>query len=246
MDHKPLNKGKSPYWVQMSDEQYEALTDNALAGAVSFIEDNFLPQIPALSERLKNAQVLRLARTALQDAIMAQAQASFSDPYADDREMAQEAKATLAALRRMAKLLDKIPERSAQRYLRSSGYQMGVFSSHFHSSLDDAIERFKHWSISKRGRPSNVGHILSAKCVAKALEIFLDRKFKRDVSMAEGIKKSATDRSDQRLVSLDARFVEHVLKLIDPSTTRSNVKSALQGSFQMENRLKNRDQNTPN
>lgn len=239
-----LDNKKSPNWVEMSDAQFEALTDTVVAGAINFVRDNFLPEVPALSERLENSQVMGRARTALKDGIMMQAQAAHSHPYADDRELAKEAKTTLTALRKVAKQLDNIPQRSVHRLLRSAEHQQGIFSAHFHDSLDHAIERFQRWSTLPRGRPSHIGHIVSAEYVVKALEILLERGFKRDLSMADGIKKSPKDRSDQRFISRDARFAETVLRLIDPSITRSNVKSALQGFFQMENALKNRSQNT--
>jgi hypothetical protein len=227
----------------MSDEQYQALTDTVMAEAVSFVKSNFRSEILALDERLEDQDILNLARTALHDSIAMQAQMAFSNLYANDREMRGEAKKTLIALRKVTKLLDEIPERSAHRFLRSSKFQLGIFSDHFRSSLDYAIERFEHWSKGQRGRPSQLGYILSAEYATKALEVFLGRKFKRDLLMADGIKKSSEDRSDQNLVSLDARFVETMLKLIDPSITPKNVKSALQGFFKMENALKNRAQN---
>lgn len=245
MNENSLSKEKTPNWRQMEDEEYAALTDTVFAGAISFVRTEFLPQVPGLSERLENSQVLELASTALHDGTLIQAQAAFSELYADDREMAKEAKITLAALRKIAKQLDKIPQRSAHRFLRNSRYREGIFSQHFHGSLDEAIERFQHWSLGRRGRPSNVGQIVSAGYVVKALEILLDRPFKRDLSVAAGKRKSPKDRSDWSFVSLDARFAETVLRLIDPSTTRSNVKSALQGAFQMENAPKNNDQNDP-
>ncbi|MBY5524447.1 hypothetical protein [Rhizobium leguminosarum] len=99
---------------------------------------------------------------------------------------------------------------------------INIFSKSILLSMDDAISDFEGRAKAPPGPKERVSIAFSVESAAKAFETAAGREFKRNFRIHGSLKSSQSD-----FVTIDAKFVEAVLKAVAPGITKSGVKTAL-------------------
>jgi|GEM_PF-6670837 len=205
-------------WHKVEIDEIIQIQTDIVGEAVSFLTLRYAPTDAELADRLLDKNVLGKAHEILENLVYAYSNVRQFDVRDDDRTMAAEARDTAETLKKVADLVRSVPRRQINRYLRNRELPTFLFTPHFYDVFDSAIESFEGWSRSATGRRGRRDVDLAVEYAVEALEILLDRPFKRDLQTAG---------KQREFVNLDAAFVQQILATLDPGITRANVKSAL-------------------
>ncbi|TAX99819.1 hypothetical protein ELH75_01290 [Rhizobium leguminosarum] len=123
-------------------------------------------------------------------------------------------------------LIDSIGQYEIEMYSlvakRRRRPNINIFSKSILLSMDDAISDFKRRARTRPGPKERFDLEIPVLCAIDAFEAAAGREFKRNFRIQGSMKSQQSD-----FVTIDAIFVETVLKAFAPGLTKSNVKTAL-------------------
>jgi len=202
-------------WEAEASENFEAKVESVSATAVKYLVDNkvvasaeVLPQF--FYKHIKSCIVNFVAYHYAGDGSARRAEYS-------------------AAARKIAAAkakIDSIGAHEVETYVlgakRRGRPDINIFSKSILLSMDDAISDFKRRANARPGPRERVDIGSSVECAVEAFEAAAGREFKRNFRIHGSLKSPQSD-----FVTIDAKFVETVLKAVSPGVSKSSVKTAL-------------------
>lgn len=129
-------------------------------------------------------------------------------------------------LRAVKDLIDSIGAHEVSLYTRNAKLgkrpTINIFSKSILESIDYGISFFEKRAERRPGPKPRYNLDLAVECAVEAFEAAARRNFVRNFRIQGKMSSLHSD-----FVTVDAIFVEKVLKAIDPSITKSNIKTAL-------------------